>query len=78
MRKPVGKRLLPPATVGALPLDSTSWLRPTRLSSTLQFNAYGGSTPLDWAVFVGADEVAGTLTGAGGVTKCKPPSQSQH
>ena len=23
MRKPVGKRLLPPATVGALPLDST-------------------------------------------------------
>ena len=35
MRKPVGKRLLPPATVGALPLDSTSWLRPTRLSSTL-------------------------------------------
>ena len=35
MRKPVGKRLLPPATVGALPLDSTSWLRSTRLSSTL-------------------------------------------
>ena len=25
MRKPVGKRLLPPATVGALPLDSTNW-----------------------------------------------------
>ena len=24
MRKPVGKRLLPPATVGALPLDSTA------------------------------------------------------
>ena len=24
MRKPVGKRLLPPATVGALPLDSTT------------------------------------------------------
>ena len=36
MRKPVGKRLLPPATVGALPLDSTSLLRCARLSSTLQ------------------------------------------
>ena len=27
MRKPVGKRLLPPATVGALPLDSTEGIQ---------------------------------------------------
>ena len=30
MRKPVGKRLLPPATVGALPLDSTRASHPMR------------------------------------------------
>ena len=36
MRKPVGKRLLPPATVGALPLDSTpAGLPPARTAASL-------------------------------------------
>ena len=38
MRKPVGKRLLPPATVGALPLDSTA----NKARGAAQWHSFSG------------------------------------
>ena len=54
MRKPVGKRLLPPATVGALPLDSTGLM-----PAVLKVADLGGVMGLDAGFRSASRSVAG-------------------